>query len=75
MLDFIRDNVTLDRIRGVEKRLRDELDLNNYFDEVLMESVYRGHEGSYKIDISKSRGTLSLNLKELDEEGLIQGGL
>jgi len=61
----IRKNVTLDRIKEVEETLRDWidgnlLDLNDYFNQILMESVYRSHKGSYKIDSSKCRGLISL---------------
>lgn len=57
-LEYIRKNVTLDRIREVEEALSDWglPSVEKYFDEVLMESVYRGHKGSYKIDNSKARG-------------------
>ena len=61
----IRKNVTLDRIKEVEETLRDWidgnlLDLNDYFNQILMESVYRSHKGSHKIDSSKCRGLISL---------------
>ena len=36
------------------------LDLNDYFNQILMESVYRSHKGSHKIDSSKCRGLTSL---------------
>ena len=39
---------------------RNLLDLDDYFNWILMESVYRGHKGSFKIDASKCRGLTSL---------------
>jgi len=62
---YIRKNVTLDRIKEVEETLSDWmdgnlLDLDDYFNQILMESVYRSHKGSYKIDSSKCRGLISL---------------
>jgi len=61
-LEYIRKNVTLDRIRDVEEALSHWSSpfVEKYFDEVLMESVYRGHKGSYKIEDSKSRGEMCL---------------
>lgn len=64
-LSYIRRNVTLHRIREVEETLRDWidgnlLDLDDYFNQILMESVYRSHKGSFKIDSSKCRGLISL---------------
>ena len=59
VLDYIRENVTLDRIEEVEETLTcwiPSLDLEKYFDELLMETVYRSHKGSFKIDSSKVRG-------------------
>jgi len=63
VLNFIRENVSLDRIREVEERLAlyDSGDLDKYFDEALMESVYRGHKGSFKIQFSKGRGEVFLS--------------
>jgi len=63
VLNFIRENVSLDRIREVEERLAlyDSGDLDRYFDEALMESVYRGHKGSFKIKFSKGRGEVFLS--------------
>jgi len=57
--------VTSDRIQEAEKELscwlgRGLLDLEAYFDRILMESVYRSHKGSYKIDVSKIRGEMCL---------------
>jgi len=63
-LSYIRENVTLDRIKEVEETLSDWngnlLDLDDYFNQILMESIYRSHKGSYKIDSSKCRGLVSL---------------
>jgi len=63
-LDYIRVNVTLERINEVEKVLSrwtpNLLDLQEFFDDALMESVYRSHKGSCKIDSSKCRGLISL---------------
>ena len=61
-LEYIRKNVTLERIRDIEEALSDwsSPNLDKYFDEILMESVYRGHKGSYKIMYSKFRGEMYL---------------
>jgi len=61
-LEYVRKNVTLDRIRVVEEGLSvwSSSAVEKYFDEILMESVYRGHKGSYKIEDSKSRGEIYL---------------
>ena len=58
VLRFIRENVSLDRIREIVEKLvlYDSGDLDKYFGEALMESVYRGHKGSFKIQFSKGRG-------------------
>jgi len=63
VLDYIRENVTLDRIKNVEGFLSQKgwLNLREYFENWLMESVYRSHRGSYKIDYSKARGQTFLN--------------
>jgi hypothetical protein len=60
VLGYIR-SVTLDRTREAEKILSEWFSVNllkleEYFDAVLMESVYRSHKGSRKIDASKVRG-------------------
>ncbi|RLI19373.1 hypothetical protein DRO47_06435 [Candidatus Bathyarchaeota archaeon] len=67
VLEYIRENVTLNRVREVENVLSewwgvDMSDPKQYFDSVLMESVYRGHKGSYKIDSCKLRGIAYLQL-------------
>jgi len=68
VLNYIRKNITLDRIKEVEKNLSDGwlfinlLNVNKYFDMVLMETVYRSHKGSFKIDSSKIRGLTLLGL-------------
>lgn len=60
--------MTLDRILEVENVLSkwwgsaDLSDPRQYFDSVLMESVYRAHKGSYKIDSCKLRGMAYLQL-------------
>jgi len=61
-LDYIRKNVKLERIQEVEEALSDwsTPHIEKYFDEILMESVYRSHKGSHKIEISKSRGEMYL---------------
>lgn len=65
---YIRENVTLDRLEEVEETLSEWIfcwslfDLQKYFDELLMESVYRSHKGSLKIDFSKVRGLVFLGL-------------
>jgi hypothetical protein len=51
-LDFIRKNIPLERVVEVEKQL---LSLERYVDD-LMETVYRSHKGSWKVDFSKARG-------------------
>lgn len=69
VLEYIREKVTMDRIEDVEEALsetasrygpRSLLDFKQYFDGELMETVYRGIKGSYKIDASKFRGTAFL---------------
>jgi len=62
VLDYIRKNVTIERIREVEEALSvwSSPNLDKYIDEILMESVYRSHKGSYKIDSSKCRGEMYL---------------
>ncbi|MGB9854370.1 MAG: hypothetical protein ACPLRY_06160 [Candidatus Bathyarchaeales archaeon] len=61
-LDYIRRNVSLDRIGEVERALAvwSSMDVEKYLDEIFMESVYRGHKGSYKIMYSKFRGEMYL---------------
>jgi len=63
VLSFIRENVSLERIKEVEEKLAlyDARDLDKYFEEALMESVYRGHKGSFKIQFSKGRGEVFLS--------------
>ena len=62
VLDYIRRNIPLERIREVEEFLagRRLLSLRQYFERSLLESVYRGYRGSYKIDYSKTRGIMFL---------------
>jgi len=62
-LNFIRENVSLDRIKEVEEKLAlyDSMDLDKYFNMALMESVYRGHKGSFKLQFSKGRGEIFLS--------------
>lgn len=55
VLDWIRSNVTLKRIEKAEKTLK-EYDV----DEQVMESVYRAHKGSIKIEYSQARGEIYL---------------
>jgi hypothetical protein len=57
-VEYIRRNVSLERVRKVEGLLSKwyMLNLREYFERWLMESVYRGHKRSYKIDYSKARG-------------------
>jgi hypothetical protein len=57
-VEYIRRNVSLERVRKVEGLLSKwyMLNLREYFKRWLMESVYRGHRRSYKIDYSKARG-------------------
>ena len=68
VLDYIRRNLTLDRILEVENVLSEWWgsahlsDSRQYFGSVLMESVYRAHKGSHKIDSSKIRGIAYLQL-------------
>ena len=68
VLDYIRRNVTLERIKRVERILLEWapfanlLNLDEYFDLILMESIYRAHKGSFKIDASKIRGMAYLEL-------------
>ena len=52
VLDFVRKNIPLERVIEVEKQLPS---LEKYVDE-LMETVYRSHKGSWKVDSSKGRG-------------------
>ncbi|RLI39205.1 hypothetical protein DRO69_14550 [Candidatus Bathyarchaeota archaeon] len=63
VLNYIRGNITLNRIKEVEEFLSEKgfLNLRKYFENWLMESVYRSHKGSYKIDYSKARGQTFLN--------------
>lgn|GEM_PF-4763017 len=60
-LAFIRKEVTLERIKLAERIVREHAmpqhagklsDLERYFEGALMESVYRAHKGSYKIESS-----------------------
>lgn len=53
VLDYIRKNIPLERVVEVEKKVSD---LEQYVSEELMETVYRGHKGSFKAEYSKSRG-------------------
>lgn len=67
VLDYIRRNLTHDKILKVESILTERWDVNlldpkQYFSYVLMESVYRAHKGSYKVDASKSRGLAYMQL-------------
>jgi hypothetical protein len=57
-VEYIRGNVSLVRVKKVEGLLSKwrMLNLREYFERWLMESVYRGHRRSYKIDYSKWRG-------------------
>jgi hypothetical protein len=57
-VEYIRRNVSLERVQKVEGLLSKwhMLNLREYFERWLMESVYRGHKRSYKIDYSKARG-------------------
>jgi hypothetical protein len=57
-VEYIRGNVSLVRVQKVEGLLSKwrMLNLREYFERWLMESVYRGHRRSYKIDYSKWRG-------------------
>lgn len=66
-LNYIRRNVTLERVEEVERALSQWIpssvfDTEGYLSNALMESVYRGHEGSFKIDFSKARGVGFLSL-------------
>lgn len=68
VLNYIRKNISLSRVKEVEKTLSEWwppinlLDLDKYFNWALMETVYRSHKGSYKIEDSKIRGTAYLAL-------------
>jgi len=57
-VEYIRGNVPLERVQRVEDLLSKwrMLNLREYLERWLMESVYRGHRRSYKIDYSKWRG-------------------
>jgi len=57
-VEYIRRNISPERVRKVEDLLSkwNMLNLQEYFERWLMESVYRGHRRSYKIDYSKWRG-------------------
>jgi hypothetical protein len=57
-VEYIRRNISPERVRKVEDLLSkwNMLNLREYFERWLMESVYRGHRRSYKIDYSKWRG-------------------
>jgi hypothetical protein len=57
-VEYIRRNIPPERVRKVEDLLSkwNMLNLQEYFERWLMESVYRGHRRSYKIDYSKWRG-------------------
>jgi len=57
-MEYIRRNISLERVQMVEDLLSkwNMLNLQEYFERWLMESVYRGHRRSYKIDYSKWRG-------------------
>jgi len=57
-VEYIRGKVSLERVQRVEGLLSKlhMLNLREYFERWLMESVYRGHRRSYKIDYSKWRG-------------------
>jgi hypothetical protein len=65
-LDFIRKNVTLERLERVGKAVKtfsESLsDLEKYFRRDLMESVYRAHKGSLKVGSSKDRAEVFLAL-------------
>jgi hypothetical protein len=52
VLDFVRKNIPLERVAEVEKQLPS---LERYVND-LMETVYRGHKGSWKVDSSKAKG-------------------
>jgi len=58
VLDYIRKNIPLERVVEVEKNIGG---LKEYNQE-LMETVYRGHKGSFKVEYSKSRGMEFLRL-------------
>lgn len=68
VLTWIRRNVTLERVKEAEETLSNWwfsinlLNLDKYFNSVLMENVYRGYKGSFKIDSSKVRGLTFLGL-------------
>ena len=57
-LDYIRRNISLERVQKVEGLLSKwrMLNLREYFERWLMDGAYRGHRRSYKIDYSKKRG-------------------
>jgi hypothetical protein len=67
VLGYICRNVTLDRLREAVRILfewfsANLLNLEEYFDSVLMKSVYRSYKGSRKIDAGKVRGMAYLGL-------------
>jgi len=53
VLNYIRKNIPLERVMEIEKKVPD---FEAYITEELMETVYRGHKGSFKVESSKSRG-------------------
>jgi len=57
-VEYIRRKISPERVWKVEDLLSkwNMLNLQEYFERWLMESVYRGHRRSYKIDYSKWRG-------------------
>jgi len=66
-LEYIHENIALQRIEHVEKLTRsyavgDLLDIEKYFNSTLTESCYRAHKGSYKTAFSKARGSTFLGL-------------
>jgi len=52
VLDFVRKNIPFERVMEVEENTPDFTDYINQ----LMETVYRGHKGSFKVESSKYRG-------------------
>lgn len=59
VLDYIRKNIPLERVIEIEKKVPH---FKEYVNEGLMETVFRGHRGSFKVGFSKDRGIKFLSL-------------